>query len=159
MPTLGAKKWCKTCWSPGYLIRIFWLIWVQSVILWQSHCALRVMRTTAYLMALMEVCGKLITGLGPKEEYQVTCFGFLGWYVSCYVFLMHCFDFSRSYNDFSFQKVHLMRLYCKHHFFYQKLTGSNIRAFVFFIVVKHFWSICYCKIWQKGPFASFRKTA
>ena len=38
-----------------------------------------------------------------------------------------------------------MRLYCKHHFFYLKLTGSNIRAFVFFIVMlKHFWSICYC---------------
>ena len=26
-------------------------------------------------------------------------------YVTCNVFLMHCFDFSKSNNDFSFQKV------------------------------------------------------
>ena len=32
-----------------------------------------------------------------------------------------------------------MRLYCKHTFIYQKLTGSQIRAFVFFIVMlEHF---------------------
>ena len=41
-----------------------------------------------------------------------------------------------------------MRLCCKHHFIYQKLTGSHIRAFLFFIVMlKHVWSICsfYCQ--------------
>ena len=82
---------------------------------------------------------------------------------------MHCFDFSKFYNDFSFQKVHLFktkniktaekrallvdrgsffttywavkhvsctsRLYCKHYFFCVNLTGSRIRAFVFFIVM------------------------
>ena len=30
-------------------------------------------------------------------------------YVTCYMFLMHCFDFSKSFNDFSFQKVHLFK--------------------------------------------------
>ena len=29
--------------------------------------------------------------------------------VTCYMFLMHCYDFSKSYNDFSFQKVHLFK--------------------------------------------------
>ena len=27
-------------------------------------------------------------------------------YVTCNMFLMHCFDFSKSNNDLSFQKVH-----------------------------------------------------
>ena len=31
-----------------------------------DHCDLRVVRTTAYLKAIMEVYGKTITGLGPK---------------------------------------------------------------------------------------------
>ena len=35
--------------------------------LWQPHCDLRVVRTTAYLKAIMEVYGKTITGLGPVE--------------------------------------------------------------------------------------------
>ena len=30
-------------------------------------------------------------------------------YVTCNVFLMHCFDFSKSNNDFSFQKVHFLK--------------------------------------------------
>ena len=30
-------------------------------------------------------------------------------YVTCYMFLMHCFDFSKSNNDFSFQKVHFLK--------------------------------------------------
>ena len=30
-------------------------------------------------------------------------------YVTCYMFLMHCFDFSKSNNDFSFQKVHFFK--------------------------------------------------
>ena len=32
-----------------------------------------------------------------------------GMYVACNMFLMHCFDFSKSYNDFNFQKVHLLK--------------------------------------------------
>ena len=28
-------------------------------------------------------------------------------HVTCYMFLILCFDFSKSNNDFSFQKVHL----------------------------------------------------
>ena len=100
-------------------------------------------------------------------------------YVTCKMFLMHCFDFSKSNNDLSFQKVHYlktkiikaaekrallvgrgdgwlsfalhigleacelhfctMRLHCKHTFIYRKLIGSQIRAFVFFIVMlEHF---------------------
>ena len=95
-------------------------------------------------------------------------------YVTCNVFLMHCFDFSKSNKDFSFQKVQhfktkiiktaekepykqvwrdgwlsfalqigleacelhffTMRLYCKHTFIYWKLTGSQIRAFVFLLL-------------------------
>ena len=39
--------------------------------------------------------------------------------------------------------IFTMGLYCKHNFIYRKLTGSHIRAFVFFIVMlKHFWSMC-----------------
>ena len=34
------------------------LNWVQCVFLWQPHCDLRVVRTTAYLKAIMEVYGK-----------------------------------------------------------------------------------------------------
>ena len=58
----------------------------------------------------MEVYGKTITGLGPKEEYQACYVGILvAMYVTCYMFLMHCFDFSKSNNDFSFQKVHFFK--------------------------------------------------
>ena len=31
-------------------------------------------------------------------------------YVTCVMFLILCFDFSKSYNDFSFQKVHLFQI-------------------------------------------------
>ena len=34
------------------------LKYVQSLVLWQSHCALRVVRITAYLKAIMKVYGK-----------------------------------------------------------------------------------------------------
>ena len=35
-----------------------------------------------------------------------------------------------------------MQLSYKHHFIYQKLIGSHIRGFVFFIVkLKHFWAL------------------
>ena len=30
-------------------------------------------------------------------------------YVTCNIFLMHCFDFSKSNNLFSFQKVHFLK--------------------------------------------------
>ena len=30
-------------------------------------------------------------------------------YVTCNLFFMHCFDFSKSYNDFSFRKVHFLK--------------------------------------------------
>ena len=30
-------------------------------------------------------------------------------YVTCNIFLMHCFDFSKSNNDLSFQKVHFLK--------------------------------------------------
>ena len=30
-------------------------------------------------------------------------------YVTCNMFLMHCFDFSKSNNDLSFQKVHFFK--------------------------------------------------
>ena len=53
---------------------------------------------------------KTVTGLGPKEEYQVCFVGFLGCYVfELYYVLMHCFNFSKSFNDFSFQKVNLLK--------------------------------------------------
>ena len=55
----------------------------------QPHCALILVTITAYLQALMEVYVKTVTGLGPKEEYQVCFVGFLG----CYVFdLYYVFD-------------------------------------------------------------------
>ena len=30
-------------------------------------------------------------------------------YVACNMFLMHCFDLSKSYNDFNFQNVHILK--------------------------------------------------
>ena len=30
-------------------------------------------------------------------------------YVTCYMFLVHCFDFNKSNNNFSFQKVHFFK--------------------------------------------------
>ena len=39
----------------------------------------------------MEVYGKPIAGLGPKEEYQACFVGYIGCYaLNCNVFLMHC---------------------------------------------------------------------
>ena len=53
---------------------------------------------------------KTITGLGPKEEYQAVMLDTLvAMYVTCNMFLMHYFDFSKSNNDFSFQKVHFLK--------------------------------------------------
>ena len=53
---------------------------------------------------------KIFTGLGPKEEYQAICLDTLAaMYVTCNIFLMHCFLFSKFYNDFSFQNVYLFK--------------------------------------------------
>ena len=40
-----------------------------------------------------------------------------------------------------------MRLYCKHNYIYRKLTGSHIRAFVFFIVMLKLFVLVIVKIW------------
>ena len=53
----------------------------------------------------MEVYGKTITGLGPKEEIRPVLLDILtAMHVTCNMFLMHWFGFSESYNDFSFKK-------------------------------------------------------
>ena len=56
-------------------------------------------------LGIMEVYGKTITGLGPKEENQARFVGYLRC-CACdlYYFFMHCFGFSKSFNDFSFKK-------------------------------------------------------
>ena len=43
-----------------------------SVSLWQSHCGLRVVRTKAYLKAIIEVYGKIFTSLGPIMMIFIT---------------------------------------------------------------------------------------
>ena len=66
------------------------------------------MRTTAYLKAMMKVYGKTFTGVGPKKNIRLGLLGtFAAMFVTCYICLILCFDFSKSYNDFSLQKVHL----------------------------------------------------
>ena len=63
------------------------------------------MRTTAYLKAIMEVYGKTFTGLGPKKNIRPVLLDTLAaMHVTCNMFLVHCFGFSESYNDFSFKK-------------------------------------------------------
>ena len=53
---------------------------------------------------------KQLQVLGPQEEYQAVMLDTLvAMYVTCNMFLMHCFDFSKSNNDFSFQKVHFFK--------------------------------------------------
>ena len=47
--------------------------YVQFVILWQPHCALRVAMTTAYLKAIMEVYGINIYRSGPKWSQTCNC--------------------------------------------------------------------------------------
>ena len=44
-----------------------------------------------------------------KNIRPVMLYTLAAMYVTCYMFLMHCFDFSKSFNDFSFQKVHLFK--------------------------------------------------
>ena len=47
---------------------------------------------------------------GPKEDYQTCLLNTLAAiYVTCNMFLVHCFDLSKSNNDFSFQKVHFFK--------------------------------------------------
>ena len=43
-----------------------------------------------------------------------------------------------------------MRLYCKHTFIYRKLIGSQIRAFVFFIVMLEHILECSCDCQNNG---------
>ena len=58
----------------------------------------------------MEVYGKTVTGLGPKTNIRSVLLDSLAaMHLSVHYFLMHCYDFSKSYNDFSFQKVHLFK--------------------------------------------------
>ena len=58
----------------------------------------------------MEVYGKTITGLGPNKNIRPVMLDTLAaMYVTCNMFLMHCFDFSKSNNDLSFQKVHFFK--------------------------------------------------
>ena len=60
------------------------------------------------LKDIMEVYGKTFIGRGPKEYIRsVLSDALAAMHVTCYMFLILCFDFSKSYNDFSFQKVHL----------------------------------------------------
>ena len=67
------------------------------------------MRTTAYLKAIMD--GKTITGWALKKNIRPVMLDTLAaMYVTCNMFLMHCFDFSKSNNDFSFQKVHFLKI-------------------------------------------------
>ena len=45
--------------------------------------------------------------LGPEEESQACFVGYLGCYVCDLLHVFNILDLSKSYNDFSFQKVHL----------------------------------------------------
>ena len=51
--------------------------YIGSVILLQPNCDLRVVRTTAYLKAIMEAYEKpTVAGLGPFNWYQIYVHGF-----------------------------------------------------------------------------------
>ena len=99
VPTIKGQKVVK---HGGHKGISFFLI--QSAILWQPNCDLRIVRTTAYLKAVMEVYENSFTGLGRKEESQPVLLDILAamnmaWYM--YIFLIICSDFSSSYNDFN----------------------------------------------------------
>ena len=57
---------------------------VQFVTLWQARCDLRVVTTTAYLKAIMEVYGQTLTGLWPLLNLI---------YIFCYLLLFYFFNF------------------------------------------------------------------
>ena len=68
------------------------------------------MRTTAYLKVIMEAYGKLLQVCALNTNIRPVLLDTLAAiYVTCNMFLMHCFDFSKSYHDFSFEKVHLFK--------------------------------------------------
>ena len=48
-------------------------------------------------------------GYGLKNIKPVMLDTLAAMYVTCNMFLMHCFDFSKSNNDLSFQKVHFFK--------------------------------------------------
>ena len=55
----------------------------------------------------MEVYGKQLQV--KKNIRSVLLVPLAAMYLTLNMFLMHCFDFSKSYNDFSFQNVHLFK--------------------------------------------------
>ena len=74
--------------------------------LWQPYYDFSIVSTTAYLKSFNGSLWKTFTGLGPKEEYQAVLLGTWATInVTCYMFLILMFDFSKSYNDFCFQNL------------------------------------------------------
>ena len=58
----------------------------------------------------MEVYGKQLQVWAQKKNiWPVLLDTLAAMYLTCNMFLMHCFDFIKSYNHFSFQKVHLLK--------------------------------------------------
>ena len=61
------------------------------------------------LTIFLVLCLKLVMAL--KKNIRPVMLDYLAaMYVTCNMFLMHCFDFSKSNNDFSFQKVHFLKI-------------------------------------------------
>ena len=56
----------------------------------------------------MEVYGKKKLQV-KKTSRSVLLNSLAAMYLTCTMFWMHCFDFSKSYDDLSFQKVHLFK--------------------------------------------------
>ena len=70
------------------------------------------MRATAYLKAIMEVYGEKVQVLALKKNIRPVLLDTLAAMYVCdllYV-LMHCFYFSKSNNDFSFQNVYFLKI-------------------------------------------------
>ena len=60
--------------------------------------------------AIIEVYEKTIQVWALKKNIRPVLLDTLAaMYVTCNMFLVHCFDFSKSNNDFSFQKVHFFK--------------------------------------------------
>ena len=58
----------------------------------------------------MEVYGKHLQVWALKKNIRPVLLDTLAaMHVTCNMFLMHCFGFSESYNDFQLQKVHLFK--------------------------------------------------
>ena len=69
------------------------------------------MRTTAYFKAIMVVYGKkhLQVSVPKKKVRPVLLDTLAAMYVACYMFLILCFDLSKSHNGIRFQKVHIFK--------------------------------------------------